>query len=112
MTLKELGSKLKELDETRELAQAELDALALREQRVEELEADRDALVKDMAEMVPEGLDRLSGEDRHRVYRMLRIQITPIPEGFRVSGALEEPFVKQERRLPLGLLLQNAPLTS
>jgi hypothetical protein len=100
------------LDESRELAQAELDALALREQRVEDLEADRDALLRDMAEMVPEALHALSGEERHRVYRMLRIEVTPIPEGFRVSGALDEPFVKQERRLPLGLLLQNAPLTS
>jgi hypothetical protein len=112
MTLEELDSKLKELDEARELAQAELDALALREQRVEDLESDRDNLVKDMAEMVPEGLDGLSGEERHRIYRLLRIEVTPIPEGFRVSGALDEPFVKQERRLPLGLLLQNAPLTS
>jgi site-specific DNA recombinase len=112
MTLEELGSKLKELGETRELAQAELDALALREQRVEDLEADRDALLEDMAEMVPEALDALSGEERHRVYRMLRIEVTPVPDGFRVSGALNEPFVKQERRLPLGLLLPSAPLTS
>jgi hypothetical protein len=112
MTLEELGSKLKELDEARELAQAELDALALREQRVEDLEADRDALLRDMAEMVPEALDALSGEERHRVYLMLRIDVTPIPEGFRVSGALDESFVKQERRLPFGLLLQRAPLTS
>jgi hypothetical protein len=74
---------------------------------VEDLEADRDTLVRDMAEMVPEALDTLSGEERHRVYRMLRIEVTPIPEGFRVSGALDEPFVKQERRLPIGLLLQR-----
>jgi site-specific DNA recombinase len=92
MTLGELGAKLKELDETRELAQAELDALALREQRVEDLEADRDTLVRDMAEMVPESLDSLSGEERHRVYWMLRIEVTPIPEGFRVSGALSDTF--------------------
>ncbi len=110
MTLEELGSKLEELDKARELAQAELDALALREQRVEDLESDRDTLVKDMTEMVPEGLDGLSGEERHRVYRMLRIEVTPNPEGFRVSGALDEPFVNQERHLPVGLLLQSAPL--
>jgi site-specific DNA recombinase len=92
MTLGELGSKLKELDETRELAQAELDALALREQRVEDLEADRDTLLRDMADMVPEALDSLSGEERHRVYWMLRMEVTPIPEGFRVSGALSDTF--------------------
>jgi hypothetical protein len=53
MTLGEPGSKLKELDETRELAQAELDTLALREQRVADLKADRDILLRDMADMVP-----------------------------------------------------------
>jgi hypothetical protein len=94
------------------LAQAEQDALALREQRVEDLEADRDTLLRDMADMLPEALDGLSGEERHRVYRMLRIEVTPIPEGFRVSGALDASFVKQERRLPLSLLLQNSPLSS
>jgi hypothetical protein len=92
MTLGELGAKLNERDETRELALAQLDALALREQRVEDLEADRDTLLRDMADMVPEGLDGLSGEERHRVYGMLRIEVTPIPEGFRVSGALSETF--------------------
>ena len=59
--------------------------------------------MKDMTEMVPEALDSLSGEERHRIYRMLRIEVTPIPEGFQVSGALDEPFVKQERPLPFGL---------
>jgi site-specific DNA recombinase len=92
MTLGELGSKLKELDETRGLAQAELDALALREQRMEDLEADRDTLLRDMADMLPEALDSLSGEERHRLYGMLRIEVTPIPEGFRVSGALSDTF--------------------
>jgi DNA repair ATPase RecN len=61
MTMEEFGTKFKELDETRELAQAERDALTLREQRVENLEADCETLVKDMAEMVPEGLDSLTG---------------------------------------------------
>ena len=57
--------------------------------------------------MVREGLDSLSGEERLRVYRMLRIEVTPIPEGFQVSGALDEPFVKQERRLPVGPRIRN-----
>jgi hypothetical protein len=92
MTLEELGSKLKELDEARGLAQAELDALALREQRMEDLEADRDTLVRDVADMMPEALDGLSGEERRRLYGMLRIEVTPIPEGFRVSGALSDTF--------------------
>ena len=43
MTLDELGSKLTELDLTRELARAELGRLQGRRERVEELERDRDA---------------------------------------------------------------------
>jgi hypothetical protein len=59
---------------------------------VEDLAADRDALLRDMADMVPEALDGLSGEERHRVYWMLRMEVTPIPEDFRASGALSDDF--------------------
>ncbi len=45
MTLEELGSKLAKLEETRRVAEAELRALEAREERVRELEADRDALI-------------------------------------------------------------------
>ena len=46
MPLEELGSKLKDLDETRKLARAELAALKAREERVSELGADRDTLIE------------------------------------------------------------------
>ncbi len=62
------------------------------EKRMEDLEADRDTLLRDMADMLPEALDGLSGEERHRLYGMLRMEVTPIPEGFRVSGALSDTF--------------------
>ena len=42
MTLEELGSKLAKLEEPRRVAEAELRALDAREERVSELEADRD----------------------------------------------------------------------
>jgi hypothetical protein len=112
MTLEELGAKLKELDRTRELAQAELDAITLHKKRVEELKANRDALLESLASMVPEALDILEPEERSRIYQMLQLEIIPSPQGLRVSGALDDSFVKQERRLPIGLLLQSAPLTS
>jgi hypothetical protein len=99
MTLEELGAKLKDLERTRELAQAELDAVTLRKERVEELEINRDALLESLASMVPEALDALEPEERSRIYRMLQLEINPSPEGLRVSGALDESFVKQERRL-------------
>jgi hypothetical protein len=87
MTLEELASKLAKLEETRRVAEAELTALESREERARELEADRDALLASYAETVPEALDGLSGEERSRVYEMLRLEVTPDPEGYEVSGA-------------------------
>lgn len=51
--------------------------------------------MKYMVGAVPEGLERLTGEERNKIYRMLRLEITPTPEGFEVSGA----FVLQKRRV-------------
>ncbi len=75
------------LEETRRTAEVELAALDAREERVRELEVDRDALVASYAEAVPEALDGLSGEGRMRVYEILRLEVKPDPEGYEVSGA-------------------------
>jgi hypothetical protein len=88
MTLEELGSRLKGLDETRRLAEVELAGLQARENRAEELERDRDALLRSWAGAVPEALDELTGQERNNVYRMLRLEVTPTTEGFAVTGAL------------------------
>jgi len=88
MTLEELGSKLKGLDETRRLAEVELASLRAREKRTEELERDRDALLRSWAGAVPEALDKLTGQERYKVYRMLRLEATPTTGGFDVTGAL------------------------
>ncbi|MGH3145710.1 MAG: zinc ribbon domain-containing protein, partial [Rubrobacter sp.] len=115
MTLAELGSKLEELESTRRMAEAEIAALAAQEERVEELERDRDALLESYAGAVPEALDRLEGEERNRVYRMLRLEITPRPNGTldvrgilsdtltgrRENGSMSESFVLTERYLSL-----------
>jgi hypothetical protein len=103
------------LERTRELAQAELDAITQRKERVEELEMNRDVLLESLAKMIPEALDTLEPEERSRIYRMLQLEIIPGPQGFRISGALDEAFVQQERHLPVGPVGQNivfrAPLT-
>jgi hypothetical protein len=57
-----------------------------REERVCELEADRDALVAPYAEVVREALYELSGEERARVYEMLRLEVRPDPVGYELSG--------------------------
>jgi site-specific DNA recombinase len=87
MTLEELGSKLQEVDDARRLAQAELEALMRRQEHIEELEKDREALLKSMAEIVPEALEDLTPQERNKIYRMLRLEVAPFAEGYEVSGA-------------------------
>jgi site-specific DNA recombinase len=87
MTLQELGAKLEELKERRREAERELMALRSLQQRVEELEKDRDTLLQSMAEMVPGALEDLDGEEKNRLYQMLRLEVTPSGEGYEVSGA-------------------------
>ena len=65
----------------------ELAVLEAREERMRELEADRDALVASYVEVLPEALDSLSGEERMRVYEMLQLEVKPDTEGYGVSGA-------------------------
>jgi DNA repair exonuclease SbcCD ATPase subunit len=87
MSLEELATKLKGLEETKRLAQTELAALEARTEAASELERDRDTLLERWSTMVPEGLDGLTGEERNKVYRMLRLKVTPTAEGYEVSGA-------------------------
>jgi site-specific DNA recombinase len=88
MTLEELGKKLAELDGIRRHAEKELSTLRDHQERVEKFEEDRDALLEVMAESVPDGLNNLTGEERNKVYRMLRLEVTPTPEGYSVAGVL------------------------
>ncbi len=55
---------------------------------MEQLEEDRDALLEAMSETVPGALHDLSGEERNKVYRMLRLEVIPTLEGYAVTGAL------------------------
>jgi hypothetical protein len=86
MTLEELGSMLKDLEETRELAETELAGVTARRNRIEGLERDRDELLCYMSETVPKGLESLTGEERNKLYRMLRLEVAPSSEGYEVKG--------------------------
>jgi hypothetical protein len=83
MTLEELGSKLKTLEQTRNIAEGELSA---REERTKDLEANQYALITSYTAMVPEALNDLSGEERRTVYRMLQLEVKPSIEALEVSG--------------------------
>ena len=87
MTMEELREKLGEVEGAREVAQEELEALTDRQRRVQELERDRDALLAHMSGTVPERLDSLAPEERNKLYRMLRLEVTPSAEDYKVSGA-------------------------
>jgi hypothetical protein len=80
MTLEELGARLNELENARETARRELEAIQEKSERLAELERDRDALMRSYAGVVPEALERLDPEERHNIYRMLRLQVAANPD--------------------------------
>ncbi len=85
----ELAEELAALDETRATAERELEALQGRRKIIEELERDRDALLEYYAGMVPEALDGLTPEERHQIYKMLKLEVTAGADGtIEVTGAL------------------------
>jgi site-specific DNA recombinase len=91
ITFEELGVKLRELAADRATAERELEDLNARQTRLEDLERDKETLLKEYAGMLPDALDELSGEERHQVYRMLRIQVFVFPNGdLEVRGVLRD----------------------
>jgi site-specific DNA recombinase len=90
ITLDELRSKLAVLEETRDTARRELAVLKEHGERIEHLEQDANALLEHYASMVPEALDGLTPEERHRVYKMMRLKVTMYADGLaEVSGAFD-----------------------
>ena len=80
MTDEELDEAMSELEESRRIIKSELEALEGRSKAIEDLERDRDAILESCAGMVREELDILPPEDRNRIYKMLRLQVTLHPE--------------------------------
>jgi hypothetical protein len=92
ITFEELGAKLRETDEARGMAERELAEIEGRRGRIEQLERDRDAIMEHYARMVPEALDDLTGEEKHQVYRMIRLRVTIRQDGgLDAEGVLREP---------------------
>jgi hypothetical protein len=85
----ELRAKLVALDETRETAQRE--TLKVRREKLMGLESDRNALLKRCTISVPEALESLNAEERHRLYKMLRLLVTTRDDGtLEMRGVLSE----------------------
>ena len=85
----ELRAKLVALEESRDTARRGLARLEARREQLAELERDRDTLIERYAGMVPEALDALVPEKRHRVYNLLKLRVNlSTDRAQEVSGAL------------------------
>jgi hypothetical protein len=88
MSLDELRARLAELDQVRQTAQRELEALSNHAEYIDELEQNRDALLDQLQGVASEALKSLTPEERHRVYKMLRLGVRVTPDGtLEISGA-------------------------
>jgi hypothetical protein len=98
LTDEDLDEALAELEDIRETAEKELRALSTRREFLENLERDREALLESYASMTPAALDALSPEERHQVYKMLRLTVEISPDGsLDVSGVLGDGFVSENQ---------------
>jgi hypothetical protein len=87
----ELDETLAELEETRSTAEHELASLQSRQEAIEALERDKEALLEYYASIAPEALDSLTPEERHQLYRMLWLQVIVRPDAnLEVSGVFGE----------------------
>lgn len=91
ITFEELEEKLQGLEETRKMAERELEALRSYRERVEQLERGKDTILEAYAGMAPGALASLTPEERHRVYEMLKLRVVAQLDGtLEVNGALVE----------------------
>jgi hypothetical protein len=91
ITFDELGAKLAALEEARKTARRELAAIEGRKERLRTIERDRAALLEGYAGLMPEALDDLDSEERHRIYNMLRLRVSAFPDGtLEVGGTLSD----------------------
>ena len=89
MTLGELSARLIELEGTRRTAEQNLAILKDRRESIERLEHDKNLLLDHYAAMAPEALRSLTPEERHQVYKMLRVEVVVDANGrVEVKGAL------------------------
>lgn len=90
----ELRARLAALEETRKTADQELQALQRRAEHLAQLERDRDSLLESYAGLMPEAIDALRSEERHRAYRIIGLEVHLAPDG---SLKLSEDVVSFSR---------------
>jgi site-specific DNA recombinase len=83
----ELRAQLAALEDTRQTAERELQALRHRTEHLAQLERDRDSLLEHYAGLLPEAIDALEPDERQHVYRMIRLEAHVAPDGsLEISG--------------------------
>jgi hypothetical protein len=88
-TLEDLKTRTSEVDDACRLARAELTEAKTRQERLRALEADADAVVSQYSAMVPQSLEDMAPEERHRLYPLLHLEVRVNPDGrMDVEGGL------------------------
>jgi hypothetical protein len=93
-----LDEVLAELEKTRSTAGHELATLQNHQEAIEVLERDKEALLEHCANIAPEALNGLTPEERHHLYRMLRLEVVVRPDANpEVSGVFGEGVSLRDR---------------
>jgi site-specific DNA recombinase len=74
ITFDELRAKLEILQRDHAQAKAELEAASYRKEKIAALEADAESLLATYATAIPEHIQSLNAEERHRVYELLDLR--------------------------------------
>jgi hypothetical protein len=83
-----MRAKIIELDEQRKTIERELETLRKRDEYLEELGRDRDALLASRMDVAADALDSLTSEERHQFYKLIKLKVVSPPSGtLEVSGA-------------------------
>jgi hypothetical protein len=89
----DLDEALVELEEARRSAQRELETLQHCRERIEELKRDKEALLDYYESAAPGALDSLTPEERHKFYKLVRLQVNLSPgRDLEISWADGEGF--------------------
>jgi len=81
LDFEELRVQLAALDDTRKTAEQELRTLHHRAEHLAQLERDRDNLLESYAGLMPQAINALGSQERHRVYRMIGMEVHLAADG-------------------------------
>lgn len=103
ITFEELRERLEGLEEAKKTAHGELESISLHRQRLDELERSAEDLVRQYAAIVPESLDAISPEEKHQIYKTLKMRVLVNIEGtVKVETVLGEVTETDQRFVKVG----------